>query len=278
LIAALELAPTTPSFNKAAEAICCREWRTLESGVHLVNLEIASLVKGSETPAGDGVSGAVRCVLVLPNGSKRAAVLKRGPLGEIVAEAFGAMLLRAWGLPVPDPFLVDEGGVIAFASADIGYPNLKQSLGLEAIPEGPAFDAAVRVAIDLACTLPTTPLATACDEAIENRDRNLGNILWDGRDEAWIDHALSLGQGSHLKDTNKLCAFSIGTPHQERIRRASVAQGLLLDRASPPLVDAALSRSALGPIFLAPFVSARLTALGNLLLARFPQPPDLLSN
>jgi len=55
----------------------------------------AALLPGSETPAGDGSTGALRCTLVLPDASRRAAILKRGALGEVAAEVFSAVLLRA---------------------------------------------------------------------------------------------------------------------------------------------------------------------------------------
>jgi hypothetical protein len=242
-----------------------------------VTLEIATLVAGSETPAGDGISGALRCVLVLPDRSRRAAVLKRGAISEVAAEAFCALLLRAWGIPVPDPFLVVENDKVAFASGDVGYPNLKQSLGLSSIPEGPAREAAMRLATDLVCSLSTAPITAACDEAVDNRDRNLGNVLWDGKDEVWIDHALTLGNADHLPDVNKLCMLVGGTKHEENFTRAALAQHLLLERACPLVIDTAISETPLGARNLAPLVTTRLATLGNRLLARFPKPTDLLS-
>jgi hypothetical protein len=95
-----------------------------------ITIRTAQVLPGTEIPAGDGLTGALRCTLILPDGTQRAAILKRAPLGEVAAEAFAALLLRAWGLPVPEPFIVDEPEAPAFASADAGYPNLKQRLGL----------------------------------------------------------------------------------------------------------------------------------------------------
>lgn len=235
------------------------------------------LVPGSETPVGDGITGALRCVLILPDGSKRAAVLKRGSNGQMVAEAFCALLLREWGLPVPEPFLVDEPAGIAFASADTAYPNLKQHLGLDALPAGPAREAAICIACELACSLPSAPLAAACDEAIDNRDRNLGNILWDGQDEAWIDHALALGEGIDRPDYNKLCGMAIGTSQTDRISRGAVTQALLLDRAAPVIMDGIVAASPLRATGSAVFVASRVSTLGRRLLARFPEPHDLLA-
>lgn len=67
-----------------------------------VQIELATVVRGSETPVGQGATGALRCVLTVPGGTKRAGILKRGSAGEVAAEAFSALLLRAWGLTVPD--------------------------------------------------------------------------------------------------------------------------------------------------------------------------------
>jgi hypothetical protein len=193
-------------------------------GINLLKLPVVELVAGTETPAGDGNSGALRCTIRLPDRSLRAAVLKRGPLDEIAAEAFAALLLRAWSLPVPDPFLVVDGSSLSFASADMAYPNLKQSLGLTSLPPGPAREAAGALAALIATSLPTAPLAAACDEAIDNRDRNLGNVLWDGQSEAWIDHALSLGRAHARPDVNKLCQMVAGRSDQDRFSRAAIAQ------------------------------------------------------
>lgn len=242
-----------------------------------MKLEVATLVLGSETPTGDGITGALRCVLILPDGRRRAAVLKRGSVGQIAAEAFSALLLRRWGLPVPEPFLINEASGIAFASADTAYPNLKQHLGLDALPAGAARNAAMLIACDLACKLPSTPLAAACDEAIDNRDRNLGNILWDGQAEAWIDHAFALGEGVHLPDDNKLCIMASSLANYDNIVRSSVAQALVLDRTSPSEVDDVLADSPIGRQDLAVFIATRISSLGNRMLARFPSSADLLS-
>lgn len=242
-----------------------------------MQIKIAKILGGTELPAGDGVTGAQRCVLLLEDGSKKAAVVKRGPIGQIAAEAFSALLLRQWGLTVPEPFLIDESGNLAFAGADNGYPNLKQSLGLEGLPDGPARNAALQVAMAIACGLPSASLATACDEAIDNRDRNLGNILWDGTAEAWIDHAFALGEGRTLKDQNKLCVMAIAIGDEERLQRACIAQALLLERDKPKAVETALSGLPIAPQNLVAYVADRLSTIGNRLVARFPSSADLLS-
>lgn len=237
-----------------------------------MKLETAILVPGSETPAGDGVSGAVRCVLTTAGGARRAAILKRIPKQAVLAEAFSALLLRAWGLTVPDPYLVPEGNEIYFASADATYPSLKHRFGIKDLPNGPAKDALVKAACHIVASLPQTPLAIVADEAIDNRDRNLGNVLWDGAEEAWIDHELALGLAAHLDDLNKLAMMVNATDASSPISQSAVAAWMSLDRSTPEhaanLVDA--------PHF-AEIVSKRLVALGTRLLNRFPAPNDLLS-
>lgn len=243
-----------------------------------MKLVVAELVAGTETLAGDGVSGAMRCAIRLPDRTQRAAVLKRGPADEIAAEAFAALLLRAWSLPVPEPFLVIDGAVLSFASADVSYPNLKQALGIHALPEGPARDAALKLAMAVATGLPSAPLAAACDEAIDNRDRNLGNLLWDGESEAWIDHALALGRAGAHPDVNKLCQMAQSSPGQDRFCRAAIAQGLILDRTAVAEVEAVSAKAGASLHGYAAFVASRLNSLGNRLVARFPRAADLLSN
>ena len=181
-------------------------------------------------------------------------------------------MLRAWGLPVPEPLFIDEAAGPAFASSDVGYPNLKKRLMLDSLPDGPAKDAATRIAMQLAIQLPTTPLAAVVDEAIDNRDRNLGNILWDGQAEAWIDHALTLGEHPiGYPDRNKLCDMAQMVGEHDRICRSAVGQA--------PLVSA----SDAMPINLrnnnyASYVASRLSNLASRLLDRFPKPADLLTN
>lgn len=235
----------------------------------------ARLIAGSQTPVGDGVTGASRCVLEDATGRKRAAVLKEGTPAEVASEALAALLLSAWGLPVPEPFLVDVNGAIAFASADVSYPSLKQRLFSGNI-HGPALEAASLTAMRIVCGFGSTPKAAACDEAIDNRDRNLGNVLWDGSSEAWIDHAYCFGVGG-LEDQNKLCDMAIAIGEIESMQRGAIAAAMSLDRTAP---QKALDHAEPHQIPIGDHASLacqRLSSLGQRLLARFPQPTDLLT-
>lgn len=242
-----------------------------------MTLETARMVRGSETPVGIGATGALRCTLTIRSGARVAAILKRGTVGHVAAEAFSAMLLRSWGLPVPTPYLVPEDDGLAFASADAGYPNLRKRMGLDALPDGPAKDAAIYLACELVCSMPTAGIAAAADEAILNHDRNLGNILWDGAAEAWIDHAYSLGQApAHIGTRNKLCDMAQLVGGHEAMSKAAVAQALALNRDAPQEAGQHLPQPLRGQA-LADQVTNRLNGLAMALLSRFSRPKDLLS-
>ncbi|VXB36430.1 conserved hypothetical protein [Luteimonas sp. 9C] len=239
-------------------------------------LRSARLISGTETPAGDGITGALRCVIEDDQGKKFAAVLKSGPLGEIAAEATASLLLSGWGLPVPQPYLVSREEEICFASADVGYPNLKKSLSWDhANPEAKA--AIEGLAFKLVCGFKTMPLAAACDEAIDNRDRNLGNILWDGQEEVWIDHAFSFGIGN-LPDANKLCFMAISAGATEEVQRSALAASMTLDRTLSRRVEDELHGSVVEMPELLLNVSMKLSSIGASLLMRFPQPEDLFGH
>lgn len=236
----------------------------------------AELVRGTERPLGIGMSGAMRCTIRV-SGKVAGAILKKGPRAEIVAEAFCAILLRSWSLNVPDSYLIDIDGELAFASADAAYPNLSQRIGLNLIPEGtPEYDAVVRQACHLICNLPSAPLAAIADEAIDNRDRNFGNVLWDGATEAWIDHAMSLGNGaSQMVDANKLCIMATHANQSENFSRSALAAWMLVDRSTPGTAGAAIKAIADLDVPVKD-ICTKLSTMGNRLLARFPAANDLL--
>ena len=110
--------------------------------------------------------------------------------------------------------------------------------------------------------------------SISNRDRNLGNILWDGVAINWIDHERVLGL--HIQqDRNLLAEMATMTGNAQRIQEAAVAIALSLGRHA---VDSALHEcssfdDANG---FAGQVDKKLAPLAMLVLKRFPQPNDLL--
>lgn len=235
---------------------------------------VVTVVAGTENPIGEGLTRPVRCLVRFQDGVVRAAVVKRIPPHAVSAEVFGALLLRGWGLHVPEPAIVKETA-IAFASLDVGYPNLKQRIGWsDALP--PLVKQVMqRSGEKLVAGLTDTPRALAADEAIDNRDRNLGNILWDGKNAAWIDHERAFGLVSD-KDINKLALMVLAAGDHRGVEAAAVSIALAL---APPVVEEA--RNGCGDLSvdgLASIVSSRLASLASKVLLRFPQPKDLLAS
>jgi hypothetical protein len=120
-----------------------------------------------------------------------------------------------------------------------------------------------------------TPLALAADEAVNNRDRHLGNILWDGAATAWIDHDQSFGMGS-TEDANKLAILSVMSGDHSRVQKAAVAIALTLADVAIREAERACGSMPEATSF-ANQVSGRLTTLAATVLKRFPSPPDLFA-
>lgn len=242
-----------------------------------MDLNWAEVITGTEQPLGIGTTGAARCML-RASGKVVGAILKRGPREHIVAEAFCALLLHKWGVPVPEFYLTEVDDELAFASVDTSYPNLSQRLSLDSLQQGtPEYDAVLLHACQLICALPSAPLAATADEAIDNRDRNLGNVLWDGVSEAWIDHAYALGNAKELMDdVNKLCLMAVASGSAESFSQAAIASWMIIDRKIPAEVAEAMKEVAdlSQPVSE---ICSRLSSMGNRLTRRFPQPDDLLS-
>jgi hypothetical protein len=236
-------------------------------------LDTVTIIPGTETPLGIGITGAIKCLVRLPDGSMKSAIVKNMSPQAVAAEAFCALLLRGWGLSVPEPAIVSSP--LAFASMDVGYPNMMQKIGWN-----DSFSPSIKAALERACaelvsTFPETPLALAADEAIENRDRNLGNILWDGTNVSWIDHERSLGV-TPLPDANKLANMALMSSNTATVQHAAVSIARTLNAES---IKAAGNEGAAFPdsAAFAMRVADNLQQLAEAVLARFPQPPGLFS-
>lgn len=228
------------------------------------------LIPGSETPVGEGANAPVRAQAII-DGRVEQVVLKRLDLDGVLAEAFCAVLLRAWGLPVPEPALVRADDGLAFASLDAGYPNLKQRLGWRDDLPPQAKDAMARIGAAIVCTFADIGLAIAADEAIANADRNLGNILWDGADHAYIDHERALGRLPG--DANLLVEMAHLAGCQDAISHSAVAATMILPRELPAGIG---SLGGHDTMRYAGMVESRLRHLSSAVLNRFPKPSDLL--
>lgn len=89
----------------------------------------AIIVEGTETPIGEGVNHAWRCLIRFDDESMSAAVVKKLDARGFSAEIFCSLLCRAWGLSVPEVVAI-KNKEFHVASIDTGYPNLKQRLNL----------------------------------------------------------------------------------------------------------------------------------------------------
>ena len=238
-----------------------------------MSLPVVAVVSGTETPIGEGKTKPIRCLVRFEDKSIKAAVVKHLSPQGVAAEAFAALLLRGWGLNVPEPAIVTQP-VLAFASLDTGYPNLKQRLGWsESFP--PQVKAVLETSgVRLVAGFLDTPRALAADEAIDNRDRNLGNILWDGSNAAWIDHERALGVVADA-DVNKLVLMVLAAGDHKGVEAAAVAIALSL---GPQVVaDADADCALLDVSGFAQKVTSRLGPLATKVLQRFPQPNDLFA-
>lgn len=237
-------------------------------------IPIVSIVPGTETPAGDGINRPNRCLVRFPDQTIRGAIVKYLEPEGVAAEVFCATLLRAWGLSVPEPAVV-QAPRLAFASMDIGYPNLKQRIGWsESLPEN------VKRALELhgarlVAGFPETPRALAVDEAIENRDRNLGNVLWDGTNVAWIDHERALGR-IPMPDLNKLVLMvQASSADQAAVQTAAVAVALTLAHQAIEQAEGDCGDHEVASFAAA--VAGRMAHLATSVIQRFPQPVDLFN-
>lgn len=236
-------------------------------------LPVVAIVAGTETPVGEGVTGPSRCVVRYSDGAVRAAVVKVLSPNGVAAEAFCALLLRGWGLCVPDPALVQQP--FAYASVDLSFPNLKQRIGWSDSLSPPVKEALAQRAARLVAGFSDTPRALAADEAIQNRDRNLGNILWDGATPAWIDHERSLGLVP-MPDRNMLAEMAVCSVDWPAIQKSAIAISLSLGAYA---VNEALAATASlpGTNQFAMQISSNLGALAGRVLHRFPQPQDMFA-
>lgn len=241
-----------------------------------LELSVVEIIPGTETPVGTGLSGAHRALVRYPDGNIKTAIVKRMGEKAIAAECFCSLLLKRWGLNVPEPAIVGSPPV-AFACVDVAYPNLLQRVGWsQSLP--PQVKAILeRSAAKLVASFEQTPLALAADEAIQNLDRNLGNILWNGNEVAWIDHERALGASPQpMQDLNKLALLAVASGEHDRIAAAAVTATFTLSGGAVDDAHRVCSGHADTSGF-SEVVSERLKRLANAVLDRFPKPSDLLA-
>lgn len=236
-----------------------------------MELRKGKLVPDSETPIGEGINAATRGLIEV-DGELKAAVIKRLPKISIAAECFCALLFNGWGIPVPEPVLVECESCIAFGSLDVGYPSLKQRIGWNEAWPTSARNAFLTYIAEIICAWPETPKAIAADEAVGNVDRNIGNFLWDGESRAFIDHEQTLGLRPDLPDINKLVQISLLAHNHKDIERGAIAAALSLPHATVDDVNRIINEES----FL-DFLRHRLPIVTSRVLSRYPQPNDLFA-
>lgn len=121
----------------------------------------------------------------------------------------------------------------------------------------------------------TNSLAIAVDEVIGNKDRNIGNVLWDGGEPYFIDHERCFDL-VNLEDMNKLAELSkLGNVDVNSILQAAViaAQTLTLG----VMQEAETATAHLDTGGYSDYIKSRMPHLVMMVLNRFPQPQDLLS-
>ncbi|WP_060733569.1 hypothetical protein [Burkholderia cenocepacia] len=236
-----------------------------------MKLRIGDLVPNTETPVGEGVNSAVRAIIRV-DGKSYAAIVKRIPIEAVLAECFCGLLFRLWELPTPEPILLQSGDDILFASLDVGYPNLKKRMGWPDTLASGQRQILETMCARIVCSWDDIAKAMAADEAIANADRNLGNFLWDGANHSYIDHERTLGLWPHERNIIAILAQLAG--RAEEIQRSGVAAALVLDPTAQTKISGpdGVDFSA-----YATFVAGQLQGLARRVLARFPEPKDLLS-
>lgn len=232
----------------------------------------ARLIDGTEVAVGEGTMDAIRCILEDEQGKKIRVVLKDCSQEYVAAEAIASLLLSGWGLPVPQPYLTLKQGKLCFASADVGYPNVLKFVGWSENHPPQAQLVLGQIAARIVLGLSSSSLAMACDEAIDNRDRNLGNVLWDGARESWIDHAYCFGLGLEQGNDNKLCAIAKAAGLDGA---GALSAAMAMNRDLPEVVRELIRGSDIDSPSYLDLVVDKLNKIGVSLSARFPKPNDL---
>lgn len=235
-----------------------------------MRLRTAELIKGTEQRLNEGATAPIKAALRV-DAQIVTGIVKTISLDKIAVECLCALVLRAWGVPVPEPVIV-QGDSLMFGSLDVGYPNLKQKIGYSEALSQPQKDVLIKIGCDLVGQFQSTPLVIAADEAIGNFDRNLGNILWDGADVVYIDHERALGLSNDV-DQNKLATMAMMSSNVENVKMAAIAIAQTLKYESIGAIDPL----PIDVTNISEYIVNRISNLASKVLFRFPQPQDLLT-
>ena len=238
-----------------------------------MELLTAELIHRGEHTA-HGINSPIRAIVRL-NDKDVVVILKELPKPLLAAECFAALLLREWGLNVPEPVLVlGDDDTTFFGSLEVQYPSLRQSMNIDQLPKDIA-DKIGPVLAKIVSQWKQTPLCIAADEAIGNKDRNLGNILWDGGDPWFVDHERSFDL-LELEDLNMMVKLVLFGNESETIQKSAIACAFAL---LPTVIDQAQAATVnLDTEMYNEYIKKRIPQLASMIIKRFPQPDDLLAS
>jgi hypothetical protein len=140
-------------------------------------------------PAGNGKFGAQTVKIAFHDARFEVnAYAKRLTELEFLVELMAALMGIEMGLPIPEPVAaVSENNEVWFASVDMKFPDLSRHL---TVANNQIQNTAQNVEIlRRLANWPAIQQAIGFDEWIANGDRNIGNVLFDGKDRFYlIDH------------------------------------------------------------------------------------------
>ena len=155
-----------------------------------MSIEYGTLNPASVVPIGVGLTGACRAIVYI-GGLAEKCVVKKIPDQAIAAESFCSVLAAALQLPVLEPVVVTDPRDQSrwFGARELPYPSLGTFL---ASPSNPSTTE-LQVLAGILFQWANCPYAISFDQLVLNGDRNVGNLLWDGKSFTLIDHERALG-------------------------------------------------------------------------------------
>ena len=189
-----------------------------------MKIETGTLLPHSLQPVGQGVTGAQYAVVYISGVTQR-CVVKQAGAQEIAAECLCSLLGGALSLPTLIPIIVTDprDQTYWFGAREVGYPSLSTHLAIGSNLN----DSQWAMIVSILSNWSQVGNVISFDELIENGDRNLGNILWNGTQFTIIDHERALNITP--KEINKLAALAtkyFDTNIIPKIRYSSVAAAM----------------------------------------------------
>lgn len=163
-------------------------------------IKIAELLSGFQKVDDENINSVYRGH-IQPESSDEPllAYFKIIPPREILVEAICSLIAKQLNLPTPEPYLLimsetvcpidGNHNIPAFATVDARSPSFRQYLRHEKLQ--------IEAIVDLLKKWAKLIHSATFDEFIGNTDRNVGNLLYDGKDITLIDHGLAISQ-THL--------------------------------------------------------------------------------